>query len=486
MIRTTSLALTLVLAALTLRSTAARAQTVFPAAGATPTAIQGAADGFRIHVGGLNPNQPGAFPAGRREIDWDDVADADAAEGILPADFFNLPLAPRARGVVLSTPGIGFQVSAAPGNPAGTAPAFGNLNATYATAFPRFSGTRLFTALGSNVVDVHFVVPGSDAPAIVRAFGAVFADVDTAASAMLEFFAGARSLGVFNVLPFAGGLSFLGVDFGTHLVSRVRITSGQAAPGPNDLSDGGGADIVVMDDFIYGEPVPAAADLRLSIGAAPDPTSVGDELTYTVTVDNRSPYAAADVVVTVTTPETAAIVAASGSCAWAGATVTCDVGTLQQGLGATVHVMVVPTEAGELEARATVTSTNDFDEGDNDGTVVTTALPVCSDENTLEVAACRLALLGHSVEVDVADLGMAGALLKQVRLAERRTRLADAASTVGNSERARASLKRAIGALGAFGRRIGSRRARRGIPTARRLRLAATAAELRSMLEALR
>jgi hypothetical protein len=33
-------------------------------------------------------------------------------------------------------------------------------------------------------------------------------------------------------------------------IARVRITSGDTAPGPDD---GGKHDIVMMDDFIYGE-----------------------------------------------------------------------------------------------------------------------------------------------------------------------------------------------------------------------------------------
>ena len=53
--------------------------------------------------------------------------------------------------------------------------------------------------------------------------------------------------------------SFLGVDFGTAVVSRVRITSGNAALGPG-LTDGGIRDLVVMDDFIYGEPVTAVPE----------------------------------------------------------------------------------------------------------------------------------------------------------------------------------------------------------------------------------
>ena len=64
------------------------------------------------------------------------------------------------------------------------------------------------------------------------------------------------------------GLSFLGVRFdGGERVTRVRITSGNAALGPND---GGNVDVVAMDDFIYAEvqrAVPEPSTLLL-LGAA--------------------------------------------------------------------------------------------------------------------------------------------------------------------------------------------------------------------------
>ena len=53
-------------------------------------------------------------------------------------------------------------------------------------------------------------------------------------------------------------LSFLGVDFGSAVVSRVRITSGNAALGPTESSD---VNLVVMDDFLYGEPASATASV---------------------------------------------------------------------------------------------------------------------------------------------------------------------------------------------------------------------------------
>jgi len=71
----------------------------------------------------------------------------------------------------------------------------------------------------------------------------------------LTFFGASNQLlGTFFVPSALGDqtFSFLGVDFGLPEVSRVRITNGNAALGPNEIS---GLDLVLMDDFIYGEPI---------------------------------------------------------------------------------------------------------------------------------------------------------------------------------------------------------------------------------------
>ena len=49
-------------------------------------------------------------------------------------------------------------------------------------------------------------------------------------------------------------LSFFGIVFDDARIARVRITTGNVAPGPNDDDEN---DIVMMDDFFYGEPQPA-------------------------------------------------------------------------------------------------------------------------------------------------------------------------------------------------------------------------------------
>lgn len=230
------------------------ATTVYNAAGANAAAIQGTVDSFRADLGAINPNVAGSFGSGRREINWDGVPDSFAAPNNLPADFFNVN---SPRGVVFSTTGSGFQVSAN----AGIAPVeFGNIDPNYPQLFTTFSSQRLFTALGSTITDVSFFVAGSATAAVTRGFGAVFSDVDLANLSSIEYFDAADvSLGTYFVQNTPGNqtLSFLGVTFDTPMVSRVRITNGNQILAPGNTF----TDLVVMDDFIYGEPVRVQASV---------------------------------------------------------------------------------------------------------------------------------------------------------------------------------------------------------------------------------
>jgi len=247
------------------------AAVVSSAAGPNSASIQPTVDAFRASLGALNPNVAGSFGSGRREINWDGVPDALAAPNNLPANFFN---ANSPRGAVFSTLGSAFQVSAN----AGVAPVrFGNINPTYSSTFGTFSPQRLFTAVGSNTLDVTFFVPGTSTPATVSACGAVFTDVDIDNITRLELFDPANnSLGTFFVPASAGSasLSFVGVSFNAgERIARVRITSGNV-PLASGVNDGGGTDLVVMDDFVYAEP----QALVSAICSAPPPvgTPLGD------------------------------------------------------------------------------------------------------------------------------------------------------------------------------------------------------------------
>jgi hypothetical protein len=156
-------------------STAFGAAVTFSASGPDPASIVTTVDAYRTALGTLNPNVAGSFPNGRREINWDGVPDALSAPNLLPGNFFNVN---SPRGVVFSTPGTGFQVSATVAS--GVPVEFGNINPTYTATFQTFSPQRLFTALNTNVLDINFFVPGSAVPATTSGFGAVFTDLDLA------------------------------------------------------------------------------------------------------------------------------------------------------------------------------------------------------------------------------------------------------------------------------------------------------------------
>jgi hypothetical protein len=233
----------------------AQAQTVVSSSGAAATDITTAVNDYRALLGALNPNVAGSFAAGRREINWDGVPDAFSAPNPFPADFFNQNTPGRARGAVFGTPGSSLQVSASATNPTLTLVEFGNINPTYPGFFAPFSPQKLFTAIGSNVVDVTFFVPGSTQAALTRGFGAIFSDVDLADTTSISFFDATNTLlDTFFAPSFDGSetFSFLGVDYGSAVVSRVRIINGSEALGPATTGD-----VVAMDDFIYGEPLVA-------------------------------------------------------------------------------------------------------------------------------------------------------------------------------------------------------------------------------------
>lgn len=257
-------AVTVSLATLVLSSSSPAA--VFNASGADPASIQTAVDNFRAALGPLNPNVAGSFGTGRREINWDGVPDAAAAPNLLPANFFNTT---SPRGAVFSGLGPGFAVSADSSNPTATPVRFGNLNAAYPGNTQAFSAERLFTNLGNNVVQIDFFVPGTNTPATVAGFGAVFTDVEVAAQTKYTVFLGDGSNGGQFAVPTGpdGGLSFLGLT-DPNRYSRIIIQSGNVVPGVSE-SLTALQDVVFMDDFIYGEPlgVPEPASLAIA-GAA--------------------------------------------------------------------------------------------------------------------------------------------------------------------------------------------------------------------------
>ena len=238
---------------------------VFQAAGPNIASIQGSVNAFRAALGDpVNGNATTELGSGRREINWDGAVPTDATTA--PVNPFNTFL--NTRGAQFTTPGIGLSQAPPAGGPQGGLAVLFN-NPTYGTTFSAFSASRLFTPVGSNITNTFFFVPGSGGSvrAAVSGFGAVFSDVDQpdgsgpgskrgnrGASTLVEFFGADGGLLFSSFVPAApgdAGLSFLGIKFSDARIASVRITAGNVAPGPDDDRKN---DVVMMDDFIYGEP----------------------------------------------------------------------------------------------------------------------------------------------------------------------------------------------------------------------------------------
>jgi hypothetical protein len=228
------------------------APAIFGAAGPDAAAVRTAVTTFQNALGPLNPPGASGDPDGRREINWDGVPASASSPNPFPADFFNRN---SVRGAVMSGDNpawTGFQVSQ---NEADGAVRFENLYAGNASIFTVFSAQKLFTSVGSHIYNVDFFVPGTQTKGKVKGFGAVFTNVALPFTTSIEFFnADGLSLGRYFAPVAAKGVSFIGAAFPNRMVSRVRITPGTAAIGTAD-DPANGVNIVVVDDFLYGEPV---------------------------------------------------------------------------------------------------------------------------------------------------------------------------------------------------------------------------------------
>jgi hypothetical protein len=240
--------------------------TVFQAAGPNVASLEGTITEFRAALGGNNNGvtAPGGpiIAGGRREINWDGGNAANTTTSLTPTPVLDQFLV--GRGARFTTPGSGFVQAP----PAGLAAADVFNNPSYATIFKAFSLSRLFSAIGSNVTDTLFFVPGtSDVKAVTRGFGVVFSDVDLPdggddpspkqggkrASTLIEYFDKDGDVLFSSFAPSSpgdGNFSFVGIVFGDARIASVRITTG-AIPG---IDDSPKRDVVMMDDFIYGEP----------------------------------------------------------------------------------------------------------------------------------------------------------------------------------------------------------------------------------------
>eukprot|EP00171_Calliarthron_tuberculosum_P004666 IDg4666t1 len=176
----------------------------------------------------------------------------------MPFDFFNTNVP---RGAIFSAKRNKFAVSNSE-HPRDDR--FSTLNRRASRFFITFSPKRLFTPVLRNEVTAFFRIPGKDVRATVSGFGAVFVDVRKRHTSFLTL-RDRRGCFIARVAvpPRWGGLSFVGVfvkGIYTHRgIKRVKapVNSASMKLGNTPIiskSYHRHRDIVVLDDFLYGEP----------------------------------------------------------------------------------------------------------------------------------------------------------------------------------------------------------------------------------------
>jgi hypothetical protein len=160
---------------------------------------------------------------------------------------------------------------------------FGDLNAHYSANFPAFSPTVNFKYRDDDGQKNTFLRADRLTPALTSAFGAIFTDVEKGETSGLVFrdqFD--NELGRFYVPAGANGLNqFLGVIFSRPVVARVDVLMGEDGDEfgtVEDVSNGGTADVVVTDDYVFQRGVvtlPTISSVNLRVNGTLNVAGIG-------------------------------------------------------------------------------------------------------------------------------------------------------------------------------------------------------------------
>jgi uncharacterized repeat protein (TIGR01451 family) len=118
-------------------------------------------------------------------------------------------------------------------------------------------------------------------------------------------------------------------------------------------------------------------DISVSVSDAPDPVSLGGNLTYNIVVANTGPSSATGVVVTNLLPPSGSLISVTpsqGTFTTNGNTVVCNVGTIAGSASATISIVVSPIAVGTMTNQTTVTRAEADAYLPNNTAVVTTAV----------------------------------------------------------------------------------------------------------------
>jgi hypothetical protein len=210
-------------------------------------------------------------PGTRFNINWDAVPfNGQAITRTIAPNFF------AARQILLDTDPLSPNLLVSNDN-------FADRRATYAANFPTFSPKVNFKYTEDDGQKNVFLLADRQTPALTSAFGAIFTDVEKDSTSGLVFLDQfGNELGRFYVPAGANGQNqFLGVIFSRPVVARVDVLMGERGDefgAIDDVSNGGAADLVVTDDFVFQRGVvalPTISGVKLRLNGVLEITGIG-------------------------------------------------------------------------------------------------------------------------------------------------------------------------------------------------------------------
>jgi uncharacterized repeat protein (TIGR01451 family) len=115
---------------------------------------------------------------------------------------------------------------------------------------------------------------------------------------------------------------------------------------------------------------PTVADLSIAAAATPSSVSVGDLVTYTVSITNAGTSPASNVILTQSIPPSLAFASASVNCT-GGNTLNCSIGTLAAGAWSTVTITARALVPGTVDSTSTVSTSSQEAQTTNNSSTVT-------------------------------------------------------------------------------------------------------------------
>jgi len=152
--------------------------------------------------------------------------------------------------------------------------------------------------------------------------------------------------------------------------STILDTAKVSSTSPDPTTD----DLIARATTSVSAPPPPSADVSVALTDGPDPVVVNHDLTYTIRAANAGPDDATGVVVALPIPAGSTFVSVTPALCSGTSTVTCPIGLFPHGKTVRVTVVVRPTQLGQLDAMASVSSTSHDPNAANDTSSTTTTV----------------------------------------------------------------------------------------------------------------